>query len=262
MKLFFFLLLSLIVHILILANVNEYRIKTPDKQQIVYDVSIVDKAPEVIETEPEVMPEITPEPAPTLPAKHEMRQTYQGNGAAIAKAPVRAETHRPPTPMTIPKINLPQSSVQQNFSISIPKLNVGNMPQPGRQDAAKALSTQLNSQSAQYSKSVVDTSGAESIGNSSQQTSSQNFFVIKNLGGNRKLVSIPDKPVFSLTTGTNVRAAFKVDRDGNTYSILLLNRTDSKIERLAIDFIQKLKFNAVLSDQSEPAEIILYFRVK
>ncbi len=95
-----------------------------------------------------------------------------------------------------------------------------------------------------------------------KDSNSKDFFVIKNLNRNRKLTNSPEKPSFSLTTDTIVRVGFKVDREGNTFSITLLNNTDSKIERLAIDFVKKLKFNAVLASESETAEIILNFRVR
>ncbi|MGD9807729.1 MAG: hypothetical protein AB7E76_08195 [Deferribacterales bacterium] len=163
--------------------------------------------------------------------------------------------------LTMPEIDIPDFSSTSELDVKVPELNVSRLENTSRLKPDEELLKELKSSSDEFQKANRAGEGIESdvTGN---DTNAKDFFVIKNLNRNRRLANSPEKPTFSLTTDTSVRLGFKVDREGNTYSIILLNSTDSKIERLAIDFVKKLKFNAVLSDEPESAEIILNFRVR
>ncbi len=168
-----------------------------------------------------------------------------------------------PPAITIPDIDIPDITGTEQLEVKIPELNVSKLENTSRLKPDKELLKELKSSSDEFQKANKPGDGVESDV-TGKDSNSKDFFVIKNLNRNRKLTnSPPEKPSFSLTTDTIVRVGFKVDREGgNTFSITLLNNTDSKIERLAIDFVKKLKFNAVLASESETAEIILNFRVR
>jgi hypothetical protein len=239
-----FLILSLLVHILIIANVHGLSAEKVEKPQSeIIDVEIVPPAPKE-----EIMP-VIPETADAEKGAAEEGEKVAGN---VVPAPSAA----------IPEIQIPKITGTDLAKIAMPKLDLDSAVTSGNNKADTTLQSEIQSESDRFHRSDSPEAGAQSAGKTTGAQDSSDFFRIKNLSGNRKLVYIPEKPTFSLTTNTSVRVGFSVDRSGNTYSIVLLNRTDSNIERLAIDFVRKLKFNAVLNADSESAEITLYFRVR
>lgn len=244
MKLAFFVVVSLFLHVCLYLLLDDFSLSTVEKKPApqIFNVQIV----EPVEEEPE--PEIPPLPS------------YDAGAADIGAEAIGNEAPAPP--ITMPEINIPKLKNTDSLNIKIPKLNLGEVSAKGTLDADKQLLSEIDAVSDKYHRSNVETAGSVSSGKKVGTDDGKDFFVIKNLSGSRKLVTIPEKPVFSLSSNTNVRVSFKVDREGSTHTILLLNRTDAKIERLAIDFVQKLKFNAVLDSNPESAEIILYFRVR
>jgi len=173
-----------------------------------------------------------------------------------------AETNDATAPaLTMPEIDIPDIVGTDQLDVKIPELNVSRLENTSRLKPDKELLKELKSTSDDFQKANQPGEGVQSDV-TGMDVNAKDFFVIKNLNRNRRLTNSPEKPTFSLTTDTSVRLGFKVDREGNTYSIVLLKSSDSKIERLAIDFVKKLKFNAVLADEPESAEIILNFRVR
>ncbi|PLX67470.1 MAG: hypothetical protein C0602_10290 [Denitrovibrio sp.] len=163
--------------------------------------------------------------------------------------------------VTIPDIDIPDIKGADQLDVKIPELNISRLENTSRIKPDKELLKELKSTSDEFQKANTPGEGVQSD-ITGKEFNTNDFYIIKNLNRGRKLTNSPEKPVFSLTTDTIVRVGFKVDREGNTFSIILKNSTDSKIERLAIDFVKKLKFNAVLDQKPETAEIILNFRVK
>lgn len=244
MRFTLFLILSLLLHILIIVNVHGLSVAKREKPQSkIIDVEIVPPAPKE-----EIMPQI-PETAEADEGAAEEGENVAGNII-------------PPPSAAIPEIEIPKMSATDLAKIAMPKLNLNAAAKTGSSDADSALQTEIASEAEKYHRSESQSAGEQSSGKNAGAQDANDFFKIKNLGGNRKLTYVPEKPSFSLTSNTTVRVGFKVDRSGNTYSIVLLNRTDSNIERLAIDFVRKLKFNAVLNADAESAEITLYFRVR
>ena len=232
------------MHILIIMNVHGLSAEKREKPQSkVIDVEIVPPTPKE-----EIMPQM-PETAEADKGAAEEGEKIAGN---VIPAPSAA----------IPEIEIPKMSATDLAKIAMPKLNLDTAATSGNSKADSALQTEIASEAEKYHRSESQAAGEQSSGKTVGSQDSNDFFKIKNLGGNRRLTFVPEKPAFSLTSNTTVRVGFKVDRSGNTYSIVLLNRTDSDIERLAIDFVRKLKFNAVLNADAESAEITLYFRVR
>lgn len=163
--------------------------------------------------------------------------------------------------VTIPEIDIPDIQGTDELDVKIPELNLSRLENTSRIKPDKELLKELKSSSDEFQKANRPGEGVQSDVTGNDPNASD-FYVIKNLNRNRALTNSPEKPVFSLTANTSVRLSFKVDREGNTFSIVLLNSTDSKIERLAIDFVKKLKFNAVLAEEPESAEIVLNFKVR
>lgn len=235
-RLLFSIVFSLAVHFLLLGVFPAFQIEFQPRVRTV-EVEIV----------PPSVRELPPAPA-----------TKPGTSAVTKNA----EVNEAPEPaLTVPEIDIPDIKGTDELDVKIPELNVSRLENTSSIKPDSELLKELKSTSDEFQKSTQIGEGVESDVTGTD-SNAKDFFVIKNLNRNRELTNIPEKPVFSLTTDTIVRVGFKVDREGNTFSIILLNSTDSKIERLAIDFVKKLKFNAVLADEPESAEIILNFRVR
>jgi outer membrane biosynthesis protein TonB len=230
------LIISLIVHYLLLGTVPGFDLILKPRKRVV-DI-------EIIESSVRELP-----PAPV----------QKTGSSAVNKNAEENEAKAPA--LTVPKIDIPDIKDTQELDVKVPELNVSRFENTSRLKPDEELLKELKSTSDDFQKANQPGEGIQSdvTGN---QTDAKDFFVIKNLNRNRSLTTTPERPEFALTTDTTVRLGFKVDREGNTYSIALLNSTDSQIERLAIDFVKKLKFNAVLAEEPESAEIILNFRVR
>lgn len=235
-RLLFFTAVSLVFHYFLLGMVPQFDIKLNPPKRIV-EVELV----------PPSVKELPPAPA----AKTGSSAVSKNARENIAAAPA----------VTIPDVDIPDVKDTQKLDLKIPKLKLSKLENNSTIKPDKELLKELKSTSDEFRKAnkagegiVSDVTGKDS--------NAKDFFVIRNLNRNRKLERIPEKPVYSLTTDTVVRVEFKIDREGNTYAIILKNSTDSKIERLAIDFVKKLKFNAVLDSKPETAEILLDFRVR
>jgi len=179
-------------------------------------------------------------------------------GMSAVKNSIADETPQPS--ISVPDIDIPDFGDIEELDVKVPDLELAKRENNSNLEADDELLKELKSSSDNFQEKNRLGDGVES--DVTGDSDSRDFFVINNLNRNRKLADVPERPKFSLSADTTVNVGFKIDREGNTYSIILLSRTDSNIERLAIDFVKKLKFNAVLADKPEQAEIILYFRVR
>lgn len=235
-RLLFFTAVSMAFHFFMLGLVPSFDIELKPRMRSV-----------VVELVPPSIKELPPAPA------------KKTGSSAVSK---NAEENVAAAPsITMPEIDIPDIKGADQLEVKIPELNLSRLENTSRLKPDKELLKELKSSSDEFQKANKAGEGVQSDVTGGD-SNAKDFFVIKNLNRNRKLTNSPEKPVFSLTTDTVVRVGFKVDREGNTFAIILLNSTDSKIERLAIDFVKKLKFNAVLNTEPESAEIILNFRVK
>ena len=235
-RLLLFTAVSLVFHLFMLGLVPPFNLEIRPPKKIV-EVELV----------PPSVKELPPAPA-VKPGSSAVSKNAKEN---VASEPA----------MTIPEIDIPDVKDTQQLDVKIPELNLSKLENTNKLEPDKALLKELKSSSDEFQKANRAGDGVQSDVTGSDPNA-KDFFVIKNLNRNRKLLNSPERPVFSLTTDTVVRVGFKIDQEGNTFSIILLNSTDSKIERLAIDFVKKLKFNAVLEKQPESAEIVLNFRVR
>jgi len=235
-RLLFFMAISIVAHFFVLGAIPGFDIFIFPPKRIV-EVELV----------PPSIKELPPAPVQKVGSSAVNRNADTN----IATAPS----------ITMPDIDIPDIKGADQLDVKIPELNVTKLDNTSRLKPDKELLKELKSTSDEFQKANKPGEGVQSD-ITGKDSNARDFFVIKNLNRNRKLTNSPEKPTFSLTTDTIVRVGFKVAREGNTYSITLLNNTDSKIERLAIDFVKKLKFNAVLAEEPEVAEIILNFRVK
>jgi outer membrane biosynthesis protein TonB len=235
-RLLFFICVSLVFHVFAVDSIPGFEFEFKPRKRTIE-----------VELLPPAVRELPPAPK-------------QKPGSSVVNK--NSEVNEAPQPaLAVPDIDIPDFSGVEDLDVKVPELNVSKLDNNSRLKADEELLKELKSSSDNFQKANQPGEGIESDVTGSN-SNAKDFFVIKNLNRNRKLAHIPEKPSFALTADTTVNVSFKIDREGNPYSIILKSRTDSNIERLAIDFVKKLQFNAVLAGEPEQAEIILYFRVR
>ena len=80
--------------------------------------------------------------------------------------------------------------------------------------------------------------------------------------GNRKVVYLPPDPVFALANDTKVTVRFNIDKAGNTYNIIFITRSSVDVEKLAADYVSRMKFDAVIENREDFAQITMQFKVQ
>ncbi len=176
-------------------------------------------------------------------------------------------------PLVLPDINVPLTE-----NIETPEIKIPDIPKPEIKnemvenkksiDIAKELSA-LKSASNQNSAGGMKSSEQElskavqteaEVQKKEMKTNLYNFDIAPT--GNRKVLYVPADPVFALTNDTSVTIKFNIDKAGNTYNITFVSRTSTDIEKLAYDYISKMKFDAVIEDREDFAQITMFFKVQ
>lgn len=81
-------------------------------------------------------------------------------------------------------------------------------------------------------------------------------------GGDRRAIYVPQQPKFALENDSRVVLQFAIDKNGTVYDITFIERSDSRVERIALDYVRKMKFNAVMYESKDTARITFSFRVR
>ena len=80
--------------------------------------------------------------------------------------------------------------------------------------------------------------------------------------GNRKVVYLPPDPVFALANDTKVTVRFNIDKAGNTFNIIFITRSSIDVEKLASDYVSRMKFDAIIENREDFAQITMQFKVQ
>ncbi|MBQ3034140.1 MAG: hypothetical protein IJD28_07150, partial [Deferribacterales bacterium] len=167
------------------------------------------------------------------------------------------------TPMILPDIQLPESLTEAVPEIVIPDISGIN--------ESESISS-LEGVSVKQELASVETARPNSdknenpFDNKSEKASKvlsegqiYNFDILPS--NNRKLSYIPPEPEFALENDAKVTLKFSIDRNGNTSDIIFVTRNDGRVEALAYDYIRRMRFEAVLHDAKDTAQITLTFKV-
>lgn len=253
-RLWVFVLVSALVHIVILTLLPEVKFNFRTELQPV-EIEIIPPKPRVVQR-PAVRPQVKPS-----------ETTSSRSAAAPAPrvetppAPARNPFQAPEPSISRPQLDMPKVDVDSQYDIEIPDLKISDINTDTSSQRDDRLSSEIQSARDSVTRSVQAAQAGRSSGRAAGDDSS--FFVLDNISNSRRgIAHTPPEPSFSLTSDTKVSVRFKIDRQGNTYGIVLITRSDSNIERLAVEFVEKLKFSSVTYADSDSAEITLYFKVK
>lgn len=281
------LVVSLVVHLGLLA------VPLPEKKlekKEVIPVSIVDyKTLEQKKEQPKKQQKPKPKPVekkaePKKDIKKEPKKEVKKETASVeAKkaAPkqqvenkkVEEKPFRPKgadDPLVLPDINVPLTPNETMPEIAVPDVPKPNINVP--------LETAANQKNIDISKELSSLSEAqkemqaESSSLSSQvqkETEKAEDAVKGNIynfdiapTGNRKVVYLPPDPVFALANDTKVTVRFSIDKTGNTYNIIFITRSSVDVEKLAADYISRMKFDAIIENREDFAQITMQFKVQ
>lgn len=81
------------------------------------------------------------------------------------------------------------------------------------------------------------------------------------ISGNRRVLNSPPPPDFALSNDSTVIALVTLDKSGRPYNITFKKGSTKEVERLARDYIYKLRFSSGINNE-DVAEITLFFRVR
>lgn len=171
-------------------------------------------------------------------------------------------------PLVLPEINVP---LTENMDIpeikipDIPKPNITNEMVENQQniDITKELSSLQSASNSASSNNQLSSQVKEETkmaGNVENKTNLYNFDIAPS--GNRKVVYVPKDPVFALANDTYVTVKFHIDKKGNTYNITFVTRSSVDVEKLAYDYVSNMKFDAIIDDRDDFAQITMFFKVQ
>lgn len=246
-RLLAFILISFLVHLIFVLVAPKFEISYKEKQKTI-EVEIFEPAPRVM-------------PKPTLSEVSAGNKSKTNVEKAQEKPKANVERSLQPT-ITMPKIEVPLVDVETSFTIEVPDLMVSEIATENSLKVDNKLLSEIVSTEESVAKEIG--SGQSDQANvSSEEMADNSFFILNNISNNkRRITHLPARPTFALANDTKISLRFKIDRLGNTYGIVLITRTDSRIEQLAAEFVEKIKFNSAISSTSDSAEITLYFKVK
>lgn len=174
-------------------------------------------------------------------------------------------------PLVLPDINVPLTNNMDIPEVKLPdisKPNITNdMVENQRNvDIAKELASLkgsdggASSNNKQEISNQVKQEAASKSENLSSKSNLYNFDIAPS--GNRKVVHVPEDPVFALANDTYVTIKFHIDKQGNTHSISFVTRSSSEVEKLAYEYVNGMKFDAIIEDRDDFAQITMFFKVQ
>lgn len=281
------LVVSFVVHLGLLA------IPLPEKKlekKEVIPVSIVDyKTIEQKKEQPKKQQKTKPKPVekktePKKEVKKEPQKEVKKDTASVEakKAATKQQVEnkkveekpfRPKgadDPLVLPDINVPLTPNE-----TMPEITVPDVPKP---NIDVPLETAENQKNIDISKELSSLSEAQkdmqadnsSISSQVQKETAKaedavkgniyNFDIAPT--GNRKVVYLPPDPVFALANDTKVTVRFSIDKAGNTYNIIFITRSSVDVEKLAADYVSRMKFDAIIENREDFAQITMQFKVQ
>lgn len=282
-------LLAVLLVVSLIVHLGLFAVPLPEKKlekKEVIPVSIVDyKTIEQKKEQPKKQQKPKPKPVEKkAETKKEVKQepkketaSVENKKAAPKKPLENKKTEEKPfrpqgadDPLVLPDINVPLTPNE-----TIPEIAVPDVPKPNINvpvDTAENqknidISKELSSLSEAQKEKLAETSSI--AGQVQQETAKAEDAVKGNIynfditpTGNRKVVYLPPDPVFALANDTKVTVRFSIDKAGNTYNIIFITRSSVDVEKLAADYVSRMKFDAIIENREDFAQIVMQFKVQ
>lgn len=287
-------LLAVLLVVSLIVHLGLFAIPLPEKKcekKEVIPVSIVDyKTLEQKKEQPEKQQKPKPKPVekkaePKKDVKKEPQKEVKKETASVetkkAAAPkqqvenkkVEEKPFRPKgadDPLVLPDINVPLTPNETMPEIAVPDVPKPNIDVPVESAENQKnidISKELSSLSeAQKEMQAADNNITSEVQKETAKTEEAvkgniyNFDIAPT--GNRKVVYLPPDPVFALANDTKVTVRFSIDKAGNTYNIIFITRSSTDVEKLASDYVSRMKFDAIIENREDFAQITMQFKVQ
>lgn len=275
------LVVSLIVHLGLLA------VPLPEKKlekKEVIPVSIVDyktleqkkeppkkqqkPKPKPVDKKAETKKEVKKETASASVEAKKAEQKQQEDNKKVKETPFRPQGAD--DPLVLPDINVPLT-----LNETMPEIAVPDVPKPNSNEPVDSAENQKNIDISKELSSLSEAHKEKLAENSNiarqvqQETAKTENTVKGNIynfdtapTGNRKVVYLPPDPVFALANDTKVTVRFSIDKAGNTHNIIFITRSSVDVEKLAADYVSRMKFDAIIENREDFAQITMQFKVQ
>lgn len=253
------LALSAVIHVLaiyLLPSFGAVSKKADEKPPVYTEISRIDvprpkpRPPEKeVKTKPASRPsETTPKPSEKVPAP-----------AAPDFIPAGADE-----PLVLPDIVVPKSSTVTKPEIAVPDV-IGvperkNPPVPKGPSVDKELASLEARRGEAEAQSRAVNEEARKTGPSSLSGQIYNFDVMPS--NNRSVSYAPPEPEFDLENDAKVTLKFSIDKNGNTSDIIFITHSSDYVEKIAYGYISRMRFDAVIQDGKDTAQITITFKVR
>lgn len=286
-------LLAVLLVVSLIVHLGLFAIPLPEKKlekKEVIPVSIVDyKTLEQKKEQPKKQQRPKPKPVekkaePKKDVKKEPQKEVKKETASVEtkktaqKQPVEnkkveEKPFRPKgadDPLVLPDINVPLTPNETMPEIAVPDVPKPNIDVPVESaenqkniDISKELSSLSEAQKEMQAADNNITSDVQketAMAEEAVKGNIYNFDIAPT--GNRKVVYLPPDPVFALANDTKVTVRFSIDKAGNTYNIIFITRSSTDVEKLASDYVSRMKFDAIIENREDFAQITMQFKVQ
>ena len=257
--LFFLLVVSAIIHIFavfFMPSFGFFARKTAERQPAYVEVRQIE----------------IPKPKP--PRKAAAQPKPVQHAAETADKPVKTPTV--PTvpafvpagldePLILPDINVPKSFTEAKPEIAVPDI-IGTQEKKNP-DTTRGASVEKELASLEAGKAEREEKERflddEIKAAEKTPVPGQIYSFDEAPTSNRRVVSTPKNPEFNLANDTKVTLKFSINKDGNTSDIVFLPpRSNANVERMAYEFVQGMRFDAVIHDEKDTAKMTITFTVR
>lgn len=175
-------------------------------------------------------------------------------------------------PLVLPDISVPVANTMTEPEIAVP--DIPNIAESKKESSSSSGSSggsglesdiqkeiaALNEDRAE--ESIKDKESSDTDNKKVNNNTNLYKFDIAPSKGSRRLAYAPPEPDFALSNDTSVTLRFDIDGQGNTLNITFITRSSREIETIAYNYVKKMKFDAVLDNRKDFAQITLFFKVR
>lgn len=167
-------------------------------------------------------------------------------------------------PLVLPDISIPKSFTETKQEIAMPDV-IGtperkNPETPKGPSVDKELASLEAGREERGEKEGALEKEIKSAGKASVSGQIYNFDVAPT--NNRSVRDVPPEPEFALENDAKVTLKFSIDKEGNTSDITFVTRSTKRVEQMAYDYVSRMRFDAVLHDDKDNAQVTITFSVR
>ncbi len=251
------LIISTIIHIGILLLPAILPMKEPEKKEVVIELQQIE------------IPKPKPKPLqqgnkPKTDSKVVNNNSTNNNQEVIKKEVAAYKPMEIPNDLVLPDIEVPTSLTDVKAEIAVPSSIQNQKKDIKPKVNPQSINKELASLEAQ--KSDIDQKNKDEDAKNAKKglikSDGQIYSFDVLPSNNRNLSYIPPEPEFALENDAKVTLKFSIDKNGNTSDIIFVTRNDSRVESMAYDYVRFMRFEAVLHDEKDTAQITLTFKVR